>query len=698
MSSEETIRILLVEDDEDDYLLTRDLLESSRMVRFSLDWVDQYHGALAKIAHGDYDVVLVDYRLGERTGLELIEATSDLGLHCPMILLTGAGDREIDDAAMAAGAADYLVKGRIDAEMLERSIRYAVGRGRALEALRESERRYALSARGANDGLWVWDLTREHVYYSPRWKSMLGWGEEEIGESIDEWFSRVHEDDREMVRSCVEKHGRGESVAIEVEHRMRCRDGSYRWMLCRGLAERGVDGDVIRVAGSQTDVTERRETLDRITHDAFHDPLTQLPNRALFMDRLERSLASSRRLSETFFAVLFVDLDRFKLVNDSLGHAFGDQILQLVASRLVTTSKASDTVSRLGGDEFAILVEGLEHVTEAVRSASRLQEAISEPLAVGEHEIFLTASIGIALSVTGYDNPHDLLRDADIAMYRAKSQGRARHEVFDRTMHDRAVELLEFETDLRRAVQRNELRLLYQPIVSLHTGSVAGFEALLRWQRGERLVSASEIIPIAEESTLIFSLGDWVLRESLRQISNWNQGRRPSEQLDIHVNLSARQLLQPDLVERVTYYLAEMNVSPARLHLELTESVLISNAEKAAAVIAALRAVGIGVSLDDFGTGYSSLSSLRQYRFDTLKIDRSFLTAEDIGRDGGMISTIAQLAAHLGMRVTVEGIETSEQLARVGSIGVEYGQGFFFSRPVTAEEAIQMAKLQKVAG
>lgn len=696
MNSEQAIHILLVEDDEDDYILTRDLVESARMGSFVLEWTDNYRTALAKMMRDEYDVALVDYRLGGETGLELIRAANQQGTRCAMILLTGAGDREIDQAAMEAGAVDYLVKGRIDAEMLERAIRYAVGRGRALEALRESERRYALSARGANDGLWVWDLVRDHVYYSPRWKSMLGWSDDEIGDSVDEWFSRVHEDDRESVRSAVEMHRRGETQAIEIEHRMRCKDGSNRWMLTRGLAERAPDDSVVRIAGSQTDITQRREALDRITHDALHDSLTELPNRVLFMDRLGHTLESSRRQQDRFFAVLFVDVDRFKLVNDSMGHGFGDQILQLIAGRLLTAIRSSDTVARFGGDEFAILLEGLENVTEAVRAAGRVQDAITEPLRVGEHEIFLTASIGIALSLTGYGRPQDILRDADIAMYRAKSQGPARHEVFDRTMHERAVGLLEFETDLRRAVGRNELRLHYQPIVSLRSGAVIGFEALLRWQRGDELVPASQIIPVAEESTLIFSLGDWVLRESLRQLSEWNRDRPLPAQLDIHVNLSPRQLLQPDLVDRVEQYLREAGVAPRKLHLELTESVLISNAEKAAEVIARVRAAGIGVSLDDFGTGYSSLSSLRQYRFDTLKIDRSFLASDEVARNDGIISTMASLAALLGMRVTVEGIETPEHLARIEKIDVQFGQGYLFSRPVPAEQAILLAQMQRV--
>lgn len=691
MTPLESIRILLVEDDEDDLILTKDLLESSRLVRFELDWAGDYDTALATLARTDYDVVLVDYRLGTKTGLELIEEATDSGATAPMILLTGAGDSEVDQAAMEAGASDYLVKGRVDGEMLERAIRYAVGRARALQALRESERRYALSARGANDGLWVWDVARNSVYYSPRWKTMLGWAEDEIGDSPEEWFSRVPPEDHERLCAAIEGHRIGETPAIEVEHRMRCRDGSYRWMLTRGIAERADDGSVARIAGSQSDITERKEALERITHDALHDPLTALPNRALFMDRLERTLARERRREGRLFAVLFIDLDRFKLVNDSLGHVVGDEILQLASARLIKTVRASDTVARLGGDEFAILLERLDHVTEAVRTANRIQDAFAEPLCVNDHEIFLTASIGIALSVTGYSHSHEILRDADIAMYRAKAQGRARHEVFDRTMHNRAVELLRFETDLRHAISRDELRLHYQPIVSLLDGEVTGFEALIRWQRGDELVPANEIIPVAEESTLILTLGDWVMAEALRQLAEWNRSRPVESQFEMHVNLSARQLIQPDLVERVHEHLRRTGVKPEQLHLELTETVLISNAEIAADVIRRLRESRIGVSLDDFGTGYSSLSALREYPFDTLKIDRSFVAAADSVRTNGIIRAITELAELLGMTVTVEGIETPEQLVRINEFGAQFGQGFLFARPMPAEEAIRVS-------
>jgi len=685
------VRILLVDDDEDDYVVTRELLADSRRTPFTLDWVATFDEAAAEIARDTHDVYLIDYRLGEHDGLELLRTVTANGCTKPLILLTGLADGDVDLAAMQAGAADYLVKGRIDASLLERSIRYALQQSRTLQALRESEERYALSARGANDGLWVWDLVSDEVYFSPRWKSMLGYGEDAIGSAPDEWFSRVHEDDVAILRGALEHHLQGHTPHFENEHRMRTRDGEVRWMLSRGLAVRDANGRALRLAGSQTDITERKRAEERLTFDAFHDALTQLPNRALFMDRLQRAIDAQHRRSDAVYAVLFLDLDRFKVVNDSLGHTVGDELLIAVADRLRKSMRASDTVARLGGDEFAVLVEEIHDAGGAVRTARRIHDALLVPFTIGSHEIFTTVSTGIAVSTTGYERSEDVLRDADIAMYRAKAQGKARHELFDAAMHARVVDLLQFETDLRRAIDRGELRVHYQPIVSLRTAKVCGFEALVRWQRGAELVGADKIVPLAEETGLILPIGDWVLREALRQLRDWDDTHAGGGELAIHVNLSARQLLQPDVVERVRAALDESGIAPRRLHLEVTESVLIESADAAAALLGDLRALGVGLSLDDFGTGYSSLSSLRQFPFDVLKIDRSFLLDADARRGDDIVRTIASLARLLGMQVTVEGLETTEQAARMRDLAVDFAQGFYFARPLPPDDARRYA-------
>ncbi|HKR64075.1 MAG TPA: EAL domain-containing protein [Thermoanaerobaculia bacterium] len=688
------VRILLVDDDEDDYVVTRELLADSRRTPFALEWIANFDDAIDAIVRDEHDLYLIDYRLGEHDGLELLAHAAASGCTKPLILLTGLADGDVDLAAMRAGAADYLVKGQIDSDLLERAIRYALEQNRTLHALRESEERYALSARGANDGLWVWDIRTNEVYYSPRWKSMLGYGEDEIGESPDEWFSRVHEDDIDILRRALDHHLLGHTPHFENEHRMRTKSGEVRWMLSRGLAVRDASGYAMRIAGSQTDITERKRAEERLTFDAFHDALTQLPNRALFMDRLQRAIDAQRRHPGSMYAVLFLDLDRFKVVNDSLGHMIGDELLVAVAERLRATVRASDTVARLGGDEFAVLVEDINDVGGAVRMARRIHDDLTVPFTIASHEIFTTVSTGIAVSTTGYERPEDVLRDADIAMYRAKAQGKARHEVFDAAMHARAVELLQFETDLRRAIDRGELRLLYQPIVALDSGEVCGVEALVRWQRGAELVGADAIIPVAEENGLILPIGDWVLRESLRQLSEWDEAGFGSGQLEMHVNLSARQLLQPDVVERVRAALEESGIAARRLHLEVTESVLIESADAAAQLLRDLRAIEVRLSLDDFGTGYSSLSSLRQFPFDMLKIDRSFLHDADARRGDDIVRTIASLARLLGMQVTVEGLETSDQTARMRELHVDFAQGFYFARPLAPQALTELRAMR----
>jgi diguanylate cyclase (GGDEF)-like protein/PAS domain S-box-containing protein len=695
-NEDRAVRLLLVEDDEDDYVLTRALLSDVKRTRFELEWSASFHDALRALAMRAHDVCLIDYRLGDHDGLELLRRAREAGVTAPMILLTGQDGGDIDLAAMRAGAADYLVKGQIDAPLLERSIRYALEQSRTLRALQESEERYALSARGANDGLWVWDLLTDGVYYSPRWKTMLGHGEDEIGSAPEEWLSRVHPGDVEILRSAIDMHLRGGTPHLEHEHRMRCRDGSYRWMLSRGLAVRDASGTATRIAGSMTDVTERKVAVERLTHDAFHDALTQLPNRALFMDRLQRAIEVQRRHPESLFAVLFLDLDRFKLVNDSLGHQLGDELLVAVARRLTEIMRSSDTVARLGGDEFAILIDGVEHIADTARAARRIQDALSAPFQLGGHEIFTTVSIGIAVSTTGYHEPQDVLRDADIAMYRAKAHGKARHEVFDTAMHDRTVELLQFETDLRHAIQRGELRVHYQPLFDLRSGALTGFEALVRWQRGDTLVPAQEIVSVAEETGLIVAIGEWVLCEALRQMKEWDASGLTGEALDVHVNLSPRQLLQPNVVERLREIITASGIEPQRLHLEVTESLLIENAAAAAELLRALRDLRVGLSLDDFGTGYSSLSSLRQFPFDMLKIDRSFLTDMDTRRVDEIVRTISSLARVLGMSVTIEGLETADQVDRMRRLGIDLAQGFYFAHPLEPEKAAALMASQSL--
>ncbi|MBD2464714.1 EAL domain-containing protein [Oscillatoria sp. FACHB-1407] len=939
------IRVLVIEDDEDDFIITQGLFAEIQHSRFSLDWVNTDDAALEIILKNQHDVYLVDYRLGSTTGLELIQTAIASGCKAPMILVTGQGDLDVDIAAMKVGVADYLVKGKFDALLLERSIRYAIERARTLEelrqalrdndqlalaienvttgvvitapqlpdnpvifvnpaftaitgftpedimgencrmlqgpgtdatvieeirqaiaarqpisctllnyrkdgtpfwndlqinpvfdaqgkltsfiglqndvtarkqaeealerlrhlhelilnsagegiygidlhgngiflnpaaarmlgwevdeligkpidailhhanpelpppeaacliettlrdgivhhvdndvfwrkdgtcfsveyisnpiwedgqlmgtvvtfrdvterkrseeALRESEERYALAVQGANDGIWDWNLKTGDFYFSPRWKAMLGYGEDEIGANQFEWFNRIHPEDRHRVEREITAHLDGLTPHFENEHRMCHRDGTYRWMLSRGLAVRDAENNVTRLAGSQTDITAHKQAEQRLLHNALYDTLTDLPNRALLMERLHYVVQWAQRHQNYSFAVLFLDLDRFKVVNDSLGHMMGDRLLIAIARRLSNCLRPGDTIARLGGDEFVILLEGIQDSKDVTSVADRIQNELSQPFNLDGHEIYTSASIGIALSGNEYDSAVNVLRDADTAMYRAKALGKSRYEIFDRGMHVSAVALLQLETDLRRAIDRKELQIYYQPIVSLKHSRLDGFEALLRWCHPERgIVSPAEFIPIAEETGLILPIGLWVLQEACAQMRAWHLQFPDRLPLTVSVNLSGKQFT-PELITHIKHILRQTQLSAKYLRLEITESVLMENTDSAAMMLSELQAMGIRLSMDDFGTGYSSLSYLHRFPIDTLKIDRSFISKIDHdGEQLAIVRTIMTLAWNLGMDVIAEGVETLMQVAQLRSLKCEYGQGYFFSKPL----------------
>ena len=437
----------------------------------------------------------------------------------------------------------------------------------------------------------------------------------------------------------------------------------------------------------QEDITERRQAQEQLLHHTLHDGLTGLPNQAFFMERLRLALERAKRRYDYLFAVLFLDLDRFKVVNDSLGHIVGNQLLIAISRKLEAVLRSVDMVARFGGDEFTILLEDIENVSTVIQLAERIQQELALPFNLNENEVFTNASIGIALSSPNYEQPEHLLRDADIALYRAKALGKARYEMFDTTMHHSAVVLLELETDLRRAIKREEFRIYYQPIVSLVTGRIIGFEALVRWQHPARgLVFPIEFIPVAEETGMIVFIGQWVLYEACRQMHAWHAQFPTISPLMISVNLSGKQLIQPDLIEQIDQVLLHTGLDARTLKLEITESVIINNTESAISMLLQLRALNIELQMDDFGTGYSSLSYLHRLPINTLKIDRSFISNIGIaGENLEIVRAIVTLAHSLNMNVTAEGIETVEKLAQLRALQCDRGQGYFFSQPLDSQ-------------
>ena len=518
---------------------------------------------------------------------------------------------------------------------------------------------------------------------------MLGYQEDEIGDTPEQWFERIHDADRERVKEEIAAHQKGLTPHFESEHRVVHKDGSFHWMLSRGVAVHDASGNASRMAGSQTDITEGKVS----------DPLTGLPNRLLFIDRVGRLIKHMKRRKNHLFAVLFMDLDGFKMINDSMGHLVGDQLLLGVANRLEKCLRSTDTVARLGetetftvarlgGDEFTVLLDDIKDPGDAKRAADRMMKALVAPFILGGKEVFTSVSIGIALSNSAYEQPEEILRDADTAMYRAKSLGKSRYEVFDADMRASMVARLQIETDLRHALEREEFRNFYQPIVALESGRIVGFEALLRWQHPIRgLIGPDEFIHIAEETGLIRELGWWNLREACRQLSEWKKYSDNYLNFTMNVNLSAKQFLQPNLVEEIRDLILELDFSPETLKLEITESTVMIDPTATTKMLQQIKDLGVLLAIDDFGTGYSSLSYLHRFPLDTLKIDRSFISSVGHAGEGMEIAkTIMPMAKNLRLDVIAEGVETIEQVALLKKLHCKYAQGYYFSKPLAAEE------------
>jgi len=553
-----------------------------------------------------------------------------------------------------------------------------------LERGRESEERYSLAARGANDGLWDWDLRTDRVYYSDRWREILGIRHEGVTETPDDWLDRIHPEDVASVREQVQAHIRGETSRYENEHRIRKFDGTWTWVLTRGIVTRDPDGKPRRMAGWLTDISSRKQNEARLRHHAFHDALTGLPNRALFMDRVHQAVQRARRPNSRPFAVLMLDLDRFKNVNDSLGHLAGDELVVQVGLRIQGCVREGDTVARLGGDEFTILLEDLDEENEAVNVADQIQRALAAPAVLEGHEVVASASIGIALSSKTMDDALSMLRAADQAMYAAKKQGKGRQLVFDPSLKTDAHQRLSMESALRTGLSTSQLRVFLQPIVELTECEVTGFEALVRWQHPNLgLLSPAEFLPLAEEAGLSTEVGQWVLEEAGRNTVRLGQLFSPSKPYTLAVNLSQVELRQEDLGPRVERALKLSGLLPEQLVLEVTESALMDDSSASQAAFRRLRQRGVRVHMDDFGTGYSSLSYLHRFELDALKIDGSFIGRlhENEGAEE-IVRTVITIARDLKLTVIAEGVEKPAQLTRLRALGCQAAQGYLFSAPL----------------
>jgi diguanylate cyclase (GGDEF)-like protein/PAS domain S-box-containing protein len=678
------------------------------------------------------DLILLDITMPDMNGYELCQELKADPQTCeiPVIFLSALDDVIDKVKAFAVGGVDYITKPfqveevlarinnqltiqaakaeirQLNAELEERVKQRTIQletayhklestnqelqqeikeRLKASNLLRQSEERLESILNSLEDVVWSANtVTFELLYLNPAAEKVYGRPIEDFFKNSNLRLEMIHPEDRKRAEILKAFSILLETGSLDLEYRILRPDGEVRWLSDRSHVVKNDLGEEIRLDGIIYDITEQKIAQEKLIHDALHDALTGLPNRILFMERVEMALKQLKRRKNYLFGVLFIDLDRFKIVNDSLGHSCGDELLIAIASILQACLRSTDTVARLGGDEFTVLVDDVLDLEDVLKVSERIQARLANSFDLGGHTVFTSASIGIVIASKQYQNGVDLLRDADIAMYHAKELGKSRYAIFDPHMYERTLKLSRLERDLRLALEHKEFVLHYQPIVSLATGQLMGFEALIRWHHQELgFVSPIEFIPIAEDTGLIVPIGEWVLYEACRQLRTWQLKFPHATSLKMSVNLASQQIKHSSLLENLNRTLVETGLDGNCLKLEITESMLMDDGEATIELLSQIRAKRIQLSIDDFGQGYSSLSYLHRFPINTIKIDRSFVSNMNSDLENfEIVRTIATLAHTLGMDVVAEGVETAEQLAQLKSLGCEFGQGYFFSKPL----------------
>ncbi|HET6158487.1 MAG TPA: EAL domain-containing protein [Dongiaceae bacterium] len=594
----------------------------------------------------------------------------------PIVMLMAKGRQELMVRALETGADDCLEM-PIYPPLVTARIRALMGRLHEMAEGVDQRQRFDLVVRGAGDGIWDWRLTDDSVYFSPRWRELLGYQPEDRFSAMEDWLALIHPEDSEMAKRELRNHVEGISLSFQVECRLRHKSQSYRWFLIRGTSQRDPYGHTTRMAGSLTDISERKLT----------DPMTGLPNRIVLYDRINQAIVKTRRRKNSSFGIILLQIDRYETMREAYGQSFCDNVQRVVAQRIAGILRMTDTLTIMSDTTLCILVDVMREDTDLVRVAQRVRAAAEEPVSLGEESVMLTLSIGMAQGSTHHIGADELIKDATAALNKARQSGAGHEAVFDPDMQRRARDRLRIEADLHQALRREELRVFWQPIVELGPNRLAGFEALLRWEHPSRgLISPLEFIPVAEESGLIVPIGKFVLREALRQASAWHAAGAPSD-LFVSVNVSSRQLDSPDLVEAVTAALGEQPVPAGCLHIEITESAVMRDVARCQDVLKQLKALGCHMALDDFGTGYSSLSLLQRLPLDYVKIDRSFIAAMS-GEFAGesMVGAIIQIARILHLTVIAEGIEAETDELRLRALGCQFGQGYRYGKPLPAPQ------------
>jgi diguanylate cyclase (GGDEF)-like protein/PAS domain S-box-containing protein len=661
------IRILVVEQDSGFAL---DLQSSLRKLGYEVIGIAPSGSeAITKAENTHPDLVLMDFILmGNMDGIQTADAIHTR-LNVPVIFLADTPDEQILQRAKITQPFEYLIKPFSEHE-LHSSVEFALYKHRMEKQLSDSEERYSLATQGANDGLWDWNVQSKEINFSPRWKSMLGYNDFQIGGSPMDWFDKIHPADRERVEQKISSHLAGTSSHFESEYRILDASGTYRWMLCRGLARRDSKGKAYRIAGSQTDITDRK----------VYNPLTGLPNSILFMDRLEHALKSTKPHIKAF-GVAVIEAGNMKAIAADHGWIFADQVLCHIARKIQGCLSAQDTVAHFGEKDFMLLMEEVNDGKQAAMAASRLQRELEQPIQIDGKTVPIAPFIGITIRTRDYAYPDELIRDAYTAMQRVKDSGNGRIEIFDKKMRSSAVARLKLEADLRRALERREFSIHYQPIVHLTTGKVSGLEALVRWQHHSGLIYPKDFLSVIESMKLLVPLERWILINSCTQMAQWQV--RYGASLTLNVNLCANHFEDPNLAKEVKEALRRSGLEPQCLRLEITESALIDNPDAVSRTLAQIRAMNVQLHLDDFGTGYSSLSCLNRFPISSLKVDRSYVGSLGLNDESlRIIQAISALGKNLHMDLIAEGIENITQLRLLQSLKCEYGQGYYFARPM----------------
>ncbi len=681
----EAINVLLIEDNPGDADLIADMLEHRKTIE--LVYADRLARGLEFLKIQSISLILLDLSLPDSLGMNTFCKVHLQVPHIPIIVLTGTDDETLGLSAVKAGAQDYLCKGRVDSELLSRTISYAIERKRFEKTLSESEERLRSVVESVREVIFHIDMHGNFTFLNAAWARILGYPVVAcIGKPM---FEFIGKEDQAQYHDLLGQILRRELDSFRIELRMLKQCGEACWVEADMTLSLDNQGCVIGTAGTLNDISERKKNEERLVFMATHDDLTGLPNRNLFEDRLTHAITHAIRATR-MVAIIFLDLDQFKMVNDSMGHDQGDVLLCIVAARLAEMVRSSDTVARLGGDEFVIVLPDLETEEDAIHIANKIMKSFEQPVCLKKQEIYMGGSIGIAMYPKDGDSISQLVKNADTAMYRAKELGRKQMCFYSPEMNEKLLERLTLEYDLRRALEKNEFEVYYQPKLSIITRKILGFEALLRWRHPVRgLIGPDEIIPMAESTGLILAIGQWVLRTACNQLVSWQ--RLGYGNLTMAVNLSPRQFWQEDLVEEIAKILADTGMRPGQLELEITESSVMRNADETISTLRKLNAMGITLSIDDFGTGYSSLSYLKRFPIHALKVDQSFVRDITLDPDAAAIAQgIIALGHTMNLQVIAEGVESESQVDLLRHWHCNAMQGYLFSKPLPSSGAFAM--------